>query len=84
MSEVFVPFEGKARDKAVLLLAAAEEKGEPGSVVRSTEGGFYAPQEIVNAAGLGESGDTSSEEEAPKRTTKKAAAKKSTRKQSKE
>lgn len=54
MSEyVEVPFEGKAEEKATLLLAAAEEKGLGASVVQTRTGAFYVPKEVAEAAGTG-------------------------------
>lgn len=68
---------GLTSDNATYLLAAAEELGlDPGVVqVDHSAGGFTAPAEVVDRAGLGET-----RAEAPvqrtARTAKKAAAKK--------
>lgn len=73
MSDVEVPYEGKAKDKAILLLAAAEDLGlEPGVVRTNGAGAFHAPEEVVNKA----FGDKSTGEATKKATSKKTAAKK--------
>ena len=48
MSECFV--EGRNRDTAVLLLAAAENLGLPASVVQTTSRGYLVPEEVAKAA----------------------------------
>ena len=74
MSEsVKVPYEGKSTDKAVLLLAAAEELGLDPSVVRNTNGAFVVPPEVAEKA-FGKR----SEKKEPDEPAKKAPAKKST------
>lgn len=74
---VEVPFEGEAREKAILLLAAAAELGLDSSVVQSQSGGFLVPAEVEKQA--------FHREEAPKEPAKKAAAaKKSTPKKAQE
>lgn len=79
MSEyIEVPFEGNAQDKAVLLLAAAEELGVGQEVVQTRTGAFYVPSE-VNEKAFGVSTRQSSEESAeekPKRTAKKSSPRK--------
>lgn len=45
-----VPFEGKASDKATLLLAAAQEMDLPADVVKVTDGAFVVPSEVANKA----------------------------------
>lgn len=73
MSElVEVPFEGKAADKAVLLLAAAEELDLPASVIQTKTGAFLVPGEVEEKAFSERKSDSD------KKPAKKAAAKKST------
>jgi DNA topoisomerase-1 len=48
MSDVEV--EGRGRDKAVLLLAAAEDLGLDASVVRTSTNGYLVPEEVAKAA----------------------------------
>ena len=50
MTEVEVPFGDDAGDKAVLLLAAAEELNLNPSVIKTTEGAFLVPQEVNDRA----------------------------------
>lgn len=50
MSNVEVPFEGKSYEKAVLLLAAAEELGLDPSVVQTSSGMFLVPEEVEKKA----------------------------------
>lgn len=69
---VEVPFEGKAGEKATLLLAAAEELDLPASVIRTGNGKFLVPAEVEKKAFDSRSGDD--KQKAP---AKKAAAKKS-------
>ena len=75
MSNVDVPFEGKAAEKAVLLLDAAETLGLDASVVRTYPGGFSVPEEVEKKA--------FGKQDAPP-PAKKAAAKKSTTKKAQE
>lgn len=77
MSElVEVPFEGKAGDKATLLLAAAEELELPASVIRTKQGAFLVPEEVEKKAfGARKSDDEGDKQKA---AAKKTAAKKST------
>lgn len=56
MSDVFVG--GRGRDKAVLLLAAAEDLELPSRVVRTQTGGYLVPEEVAEAAGLTEESDS--------------------------
>lgn len=80
MSEIVeVPFEGKARDKAVLLLAATKELDLPADVVQASTGMFLAPAEVVDQA-FGPPGKPVEESAAKKAPAKKSAAKKSTQK----
>lgn len=73
---VEVPFDS-ASDQAILLLAAAEDKGYDPSVVQTFTGGFRAPKDVVEAAKLDDSksGDRAQElrdkrdEEGPQVTT---------------
>ena len=67
-----VPFEGKASDKAVLLLAAAEELGLDPSVVQTRAGHFLVPAEVEKKAFASRDDD--------KPAAKKTAAKKTTAK----
>lgn len=85
MSEyVEVPFEGKAQERAILLLAAAEDlELDQQAVVQTRTGAFYVPSEVAEKAGLASSKSDESEgdseeqsEEKPK--ARKRAAKKST------
>ena len=77
MSElVKVPYEGKASDKAVLLLAAAQELGVDSRVVQAQSGHFLVPAEVADQA------FAPPKEEKP--AVKKTAAKKSTPKKSQE
>jgi len=69
---VEVPFEGKAGEKATLLLAAAEELGLPPSVVKVQGGQFAVPAEVEKKA-FGSRKSESDDQQPPK----KAAAKKS-------
>lgn len=46
---VEIPF-ANAEEQAVLLLAAAENLGYDPGVVRTTEGGFVAPQDVHDKA----------------------------------
>lgn len=53
MTNVRVRNGESARETAILLLAAAEEKGQHASVVQvSSLGGFIVPEEIAKQAGL--------------------------------
>lgn len=45
-----VPFDEKASDNAVLLLAAAEELGLGAGAVKTAEGSFVVPQEVYDRA----------------------------------
>jgi topoisomerase IA-like protein len=75
-----VPFAGEARDRAVLLLAAAEDLDlDQQAVVQTRTGAFYVPQEVAEKAGLYESDEPAP---AKKAAAKKAPAKKSTAKKS--
>lgn len=79
MSEyIEVPFEGKASEKATLLLAAAEELGLGAGVVRTVTGGFSVPVEVEKQAFTPREVSTgNSEEEKPaKRAAKKSTTKK--------
>lgn len=85
MSEkVTVPFAGKASDRAVLLLAAAQELDLDASVVQTSDGAFVVPQEVADQAGveygsallIGTSNSEPSEEPEQKAPAKKTAAKK--------
>jgi ferredoxin-NADP reductase len=50
---VEVPFEGKAEEKATLLLAAAEEsENHSAADVRTISGGFLVPKELADKAGV--------------------------------
>lgn len=64
---VTVPFEGKAAEKATLLLAAAEELGVGQEVVQTRTGGFYVPSEVNDRAFAPRSDD----EEKPRRAARK-------------
>jgi topoisomerase IA-like protein len=66
-----VEIEGRSRDQAILLLAAAEDLGLDASVVRTTTTGYLVPEEVAKQA------ESGSKEKAP---AKKAAAKKTTAK----
>ncbi len=68
MTDVYL--EGRGADKAVLLLAAAEDLDLDPSVVRTTTKGYLVPEEVADKAGLGE------EKPAKKAAVKKAPAKK--------
>jgi hypothetical protein len=79
MTEVFVPNGDNAQETATLLLAAAEKAGEDPSVVRSSsDGGFYAPEDIAKKAKVDYEEDDESDEEPAEepKPAKKAAAKK--------
>lgn len=71
VTDVEVLFDENTSDKAVLLLAAAEELGLGQRVVRTTAGAFIVPEEVRDAA-------FATEKKAPakKTTAKKTAAKK--------
>lgn len=62
--DIKVPFEGEASDRAVLLLAAAEELNLPASVVRTSLGGFLVPEEVEDKAFGGKYAKRQAEEEA--------------------
>lgn len=80
MSEVEVPYEGKAAEKATLLLAAAEELGVGQEVIKTRTGMFVAPAEVVEKAFAPreEVSQRKSEDEAeaerPKRRTRKSTS----------
>lgn len=76
-NEVEVPFGENPSDTAVLLLEAAEKKGLDASVVRTGSRVFYAPEEVVQEAGLSEDDDKKSP---AKKAAKKAPAKKTAEK----
>jgi hypothetical protein len=61
---IFVPFEGEARDRAVLLLEAAEKKDLPASSVQTTLGGFLVPEEVEQEAFGGEFAKRQADKEA--------------------
>lgn len=67
---VEVPFDGEAEDKAVLLLAAAEELDLDASVVQTTAGAFLVPQEVHDQA-FGPRDDDPSKKPATKRAATK-------------
>jgi topoisomerase IA-like protein len=73
-----VEIEGRSRDNAILLLAAAEELDLDVSVVRTTTNGYIVPEEVANEAGLGE--EKPKKTAAKKTAAKKTAAKKATSK----
>lgn len=77
MSEyVEVPFEGKAAEKAVLLLAAAEELGVGQDSVRTVTGAFLVPAEVNEKAFAPRVSQGNSEgEEKPRRAAKKSTTK---------
>lgn len=52
MSEVNVPFGDNREETATLLLAAAEDTGTPVHLIRVTETGFLAPEEVATKAGV--------------------------------
>jgi hypothetical protein len=64
---IFVPFEGEGRDRAVLLLEAAEKKDLDPSVVRTTLGGFLVPEEVESEAFGGKFAKAQEEREAEER-----------------
>lgn len=71
MSDVLI--EGRSKEQAILLLAAAEDLGLDASVVRTTHKGYLVPEKVAKQV---ESG--SEEEKAPaKKAVAKAPAKKS-------
>ena len=85
MSEyVEVPFGGEARDRAILLLAAAEDLGKDPQAVQTRTGSFYVDSEVAEKAGLStrksDDADPSEEPSEDKPAPKKRAAKKSTSK----
>lgn len=69
MTNQTVPFDGQARERAIALLAAAEDLDLPARVVETRTGAFYAPAEVIEKAGLSdavEGADSSlSEDDAP-------------------
>lgn len=72
-----VQIEGRSRDSAILLLAAARDLDLPTSVVRTTTNGYIVPEEVADKAGLGEEKPKAAKKTAAKKTTaKKTAAKK--------
>lgn len=80
-----VEIQGRSRDNAVLLLAAAEDLNLDAGVVRTTTNGYLVPEEVANQAGLGEEKPKPAKKAAAKKapakktTAKKAAAKKTTK-----
>jgi len=74
-----VHIEGRGRDKAVLLLAAAEDLGLDASVVRTTTNGYLVPEEIAKA--LDEPKAPAKKTVAKKTPAKKTAAKKTATKE---
>lgn len=76
MSLVTIPFGDDPRETALLLLGAAEALGLPQEIVRTDgEGGFLAPREVADDAGVeyqSKGGEQPPEEPPP---AKKAAAK---------
>lgn len=74
-----VQIEGRGRDKAILLLAAAEDLDLGPEVVRTTTNGYIVPEKVANQAGLGEE-KPKSEPPAKKTAAKKTAAKKTAKK----
>jgi hypothetical protein len=50
VTDVIVPFDDDVSDKAVLLLAAAEELGLGARVVKTNEGAFVVPPEVYDRA----------------------------------
>lgn len=76
MSEkVKVPFNGKASENAVLLLAAAEQLDLDPSVVETTSGAYLVPQEVKDKA-FEEKKSEDTKAPAKKAAAKKAAPKK--------
>lgn len=71
MTDVII--EGRSKDNAILLIAAAREIGADETLVRTTTSGYIVPEEIAAAAFPTEK----AEEKAP---AKKAVAKKTTAK----
>lgn len=68
-----VQIEGRSRDTAILLLAAAEDLGLDASVVRTTTTGYIVPEDVAKAY----EGEEPAAKKAP---AKKTAAKKTTAK----
>jgi hypothetical protein len=81
---VEVPFEGQAKDRAILLLAAAEDLGKDPQAIQTRTGSFYVDPEVAEKAGLStRKSDAEDDSEKPseeKPAPKKRAAKKSTSK----
>jgi hypothetical protein len=69
-----VEIEGRSKEQAIVLLAAAKDLGLSTSVVRTTTTGYLVPEEVAKKAEAGPE-----EEKAP---VKKAAAKKAPAKKS--
>ena len=83
MSEtVHVPFEGNAREKAILLLAAAEGLGLGKGVVRTSRTAFVVPSEVNEKAFGKGTAKKAAAAPAKKAAAKKAPAKKSASKRS--
>lgn len=67
-----VKVEGRSKEQAIKLLAAADKLGLDKSVVRTTTGGYFVPEEVAEEAAKPDA----PEKKAPvKPTTKKATAK---------
>lgn len=97
MSDIEIPFDGEAEDRAVVLLAAAEKLGHAPESVRTVTGGFMVSEDIAKEAGLSKAAGKSEtqapsnapvpngndEKQAPaKKAAKKSPAKKSAAKKS--
>jgi ABC-type uncharacterized transport system involved in gliding motility auxiliary subunit len=97
MSDIEIPFDGEAEDRAVVLLAAAEKLGHAPESVRTVTGGFMVSEDIAKEAGLAKAASKSEtqvpsnapvpngndEKQAPaKKAPAKKAAKKSPAKKS--
>jgi hypothetical protein len=82
--QVEVKFSGEASDRAVLLLAAAEELGLDASVIRSSYGAFLVPEEVAKKAGFDGDGEPTKTTVAKKAPAKKAATKKAASNKGKE
>jgi hypothetical protein len=85
MGTMKIPFGGESQDRAIKLLAAAEQLDQDAAVVRTTTGGFLVEEDVAKKAGLDkyaeDSGVQSSEPEPVKKTAaKKTAAKKTAKK----
>jgi hypothetical protein len=80
MGTMKIPFGGESQDRAIKLLAAAEQLDQDAAVVRTTTGGFLVEEDVAKKAGLDKYAEDSEVQSSEPEPVKKTAAKKTTAK----